>query len=134
LKEFGVFVEFGVELVTFVQDDSGVSITSKHAADQKEEKVMAKYIVGADDARGKFPIVTSTGSAALPLERGDAQAGGRPLFGRVEPEFSMVIGEVELSGLDRKACFFFHVQSPPDWPYLPYSQHWHQFRMDGGQM
>jgi 2-polyprenyl-6-methoxyphenol hydroxylase-like FAD-dependent oxidoreductase len=83
LNEFGVSVEFGVELVNFMQDDAGVSITLKHTANQKEETVKAKYIVGADGARGGFVTVADFHAGTSAFHRSGTQAGRCPFLGRV---------------------------------------------------
>jgi flavin-dependent dehydrogenase len=81
LEDFGVSVEFGVELVNFVQDEAGIAITLKHTADQKEEIVKAKYVVGADGARGKLLVMAGASVVVLPFYRSDTQASRRPFLG-----------------------------------------------------
>jgi 2-polyprenyl-6-methoxyphenol hydroxylase-like FAD-dependent oxidoreductase len=83
LEEFGVSVEFGVELVNFVQDEAGIDITLKHTADQTEEMVKVKYIIGADGGRGEFLIMAGGSAPVSPVHRGDTQAGRRSFFRRV---------------------------------------------------
>jgi hypothetical protein len=129
LKEFDISVEFGVELTNFVQDDSGVSITLKHAAGQKEETVMAKYIVGADGARGAFYFMFDAGAADSPDFRSVAQAGRYPLLGRVEP------GDGDGNGggqAYRTGYQGNNLSLLPCDVVLNFSQYWYQYRGNPG--
>jgi len=51
LRDLGGSVEFGVKLARFAQDAEGVDATLEHA-DGRVESVRARYLVGADGARG----------------------------------------------------------------------------------
>jgi 2-polyprenyl-6-methoxyphenol hydroxylase-like FAD-dependent oxidoreductase len=101
LKEFGVSVEFGVELVNVVQDESDATATLKHAADQREESVKAKYLVGADGARGTLSV--KLGQAATDSFAGASRKlAGVQFLGETSKEYVVVKGEAELTGLDKK--------------------------------
>jgi 2-polyprenyl-6-methoxyphenol hydroxylase-like FAD-dependent oxidoreductase len=49
LQKYNTYVEWSTELVSFTQDDSGVTAVIKH--DGKEETVVVDYLFGADGAR-----------------------------------------------------------------------------------
>jgi 2-polyprenyl-6-methoxyphenol hydroxylase-like FAD-dependent oxidoreductase len=51
LEAQGSKVEFGVKLSSFVQDGGGVTASLQHA-DRRDESVRARYLIGADGARG----------------------------------------------------------------------------------
>ena len=50
LRELGVEVERGVELISFTQDEAGVDAVLRHVEDGREERVRAPYLVGCDGA------------------------------------------------------------------------------------
>lgn len=80
LKALGVEVETATELVTYKQDEGGVTATIK--ANEKEEKVTAKFLLGTDGARG-----------------GTRRTAGIQFVGETA-EIRAVIGDVELSGFE----------------------------------
>ncbi|KAI0032218.1 FAD binding domain-containing protein [Vararia minispora EC-137] len=92
LKELGVIVEYRTELVDFVQDETGVTTVLKLEEGKKDESVRVKYLVGSDGGRGAT-----------------RKLAGVQFIGESQRDFSMVIGEVELTGLDR--------------------DHWHEWRI-----
>ncbi|KAI0711184.1 FAD binding domain-containing protein [Cerioporus squamosus] len=52
LLKYGVHVELGTEAVAMEQDDTGVSVSVKHAGVEEVEIVRCTYVVGTDGARG----------------------------------------------------------------------------------
>ncbi|MBT2386326.1 FAD-dependent monooxygenase [Streptomyces sp. ISL-11] len=78
LADYGVEVELGCELVGFTQDDDGVTAT---LADGR--RVRASYLAGCDG--GHSPV---------------RKALGVGFEGATEAEESMVVGDVEVDGLD----------------------------------
>ncbi|VDC06645.1 unnamed protein product [Peniophora sp. CBMAI 1063] len=78
LKALGVEVELETEMVTYVQDNSGVTATLKIG--EREEKVRSKFLVGTDGAKG---ITRRT--------------AGIHFQGKTEEDIKAVIGDVEIS-------------------------------------
>ncbi|GAA1069779.1 FAD-dependent monooxygenase [Kitasatospora arboriphila] len=81
LEELGGSVEFGTELAGFAQDDERVTA---RLADGRE--IEAQYLVGCDGGR-------STVRKQLAI----------PFTGNSEPEPAMVVGDLEISGLEPTA-------------------------------
>ncbi|KZV73415.1 hypothetical protein PENSPDRAFT_297016 [Peniophora sp. CONT] len=77
LKAHGVDVEVNTELLTFAQDETGVTATVKIGG--REEKIRTKFLLGADGAKG-------------PTRR----VAGIRFEGKTE-EITAIIGDVELS-------------------------------------
>ncbi|MFD0530929.1 FAD-dependent monooxygenase [Kitasatospora arboriphila] len=81
MEELGGSVEFGTELAGFAQDDERVTA---RLADGRE--IEAQYLVGCDGGR-------STVRKQLAI----------PFTGNSEPELAMVVGDLEISGLEPTA-------------------------------
>lgn len=58
LARLGCEVEFGMELVSFQQDDGGVQahVTKKRGGENVAEVVRCRWLVGTDGARGNFSV------------------------------------------------------------------------------
>ena len=56
LAKHGTTVELGTELLSFVQDEEGVTATVLHRKDGKEiqETIRTKYLVSAEGARSTY--------------------------------------------------------------------------------
>ena len=56
LKEYGVSVELGTELVSFEQDETGVDVTLKTEKDGvvSEDKIRTSFVLGSDGAKSMF--------------------------------------------------------------------------------
>ncbi|KAI0711180.1 FAD binding domain-containing protein [Cerioporus squamosus] len=52
LSKYGVQVELGTEPVSMEQDDTGVSLSLRHAGVEEVETVRCAYVISADGARG----------------------------------------------------------------------------------
>ncbi|KAI0321902.1 FAD binding domain-containing protein [Amylostereum chailletii] len=97
LRTHGVEVELATELLDLEQDESGVTASVGKAGAEERESIRVKYVVGADGAKGNSRRLL--GVKLL----GDAEYAGR-----------MVIGDVEVHGLDR--------------------EHWHKFGNQPGNV
>ncbi|KZV73414.1 hypothetical protein PENSPDRAFT_682895 [Peniophora sp. CONT] len=80
LKTFGVDVELSTELVTYEQDDTGVTATLKIG--EREEKVRSRFLLGTDGAKG-----VTRRTSSIHFE------------GKTEDEIKAVIGDVEVSDI-----------------------------------
>ncbi|MGC4093158.1 MAG: FAD-dependent monooxygenase [Polyangiaceae bacterium] len=87
-------VDWGTELVNFVQDEAGV--TAKLVRDGVEETLRARYLVGADGGRSSVRKHSGVSFA------GDTFETERTL-----------IGDVSVSGLDGVACHMFTCAGDP---------------------
>ncbi|VDB90126.1 unnamed protein product [Peniophora sp. CBMAI 1063] len=83
LQGLGVKIELGKELVRLEQNDAGVTATLNVSGE--EEVVNAKYLLGTDGAKG----VTR-------------KLAGINFLGESKQDIGMLIGDVEMSGPDRK--------------------------------
>ncbi|MEV6426891.1 FAD-dependent monooxygenase [Nocardia sp. NPDC051463] len=88
LAEFGVHVELSTTLVSFDQDDAGVTVTLAH--DGAHETVRAGYLVGADGGR-------STVRKTLDI----------PFAGTTDDSIRMLLGDVRADVLDHEYGYWF---------------------------
>ena len=62
LVKYGVKIELGTEPESVEQDIDGVNVTLKkidETGNETLERIRARYIIGADGARGKAPLVVN---------------------------------------------------------------------------
>ncbi|VDB88577.1 unnamed protein product [Peniophora sp. CBMAI 1063] len=84
LSKFGVQVELSTEMVSFEQDDDSIIVTLKvNGAEEQTETVRAKFLVGADGAKG-------------PTRR----TAGINFVGATDMDIRAVIGDIELLNFD----------------------------------
>ncbi|MBF6217405.1 FAD-dependent monooxygenase [Nocardia abscessus] len=94
LAEFGVPVELGTALVTFGQDDGGVTATLER--DGARETVRAAYLVGADG--GKSTVRKTLGIA---------------FEGETDESIRMLLGDVRADALDHDFGYWFAAADQP---------------------
>ncbi|KAJ8105163.1 hypothetical protein ONZ43_g7535 [Nemania bipapillata] len=65
-ETYGCKMDRGIEATSIVQDDDGVDVTLRSVYEGIEEKIRAKYVVGADGAHSIVPIIENF---TLPIDR-----------------------------------------------------------------